>query len=119
MTQFHKDMKKSPKGETLPLKVCKELGGKDHIGEISQVDMFISLNPLRACDVDDFRHDVGAYVSVVGLGGFALSGVAASADISRRSKTASRQGRRPRQAADGMRFERGTTVTPPLAQSFE
>ena len=51
-----------------------------------------------------------------GLGGFALSGVAASADSSRRSKTASRQGRRPRQAADGMRFERGTMVTPPLAR---
>ena len=43
MTQFHKDMNKSPKGETLPLKVCKELGGKEHIGEISRVDMFISL----------------------------------------------------------------------------
>lgn len=43
MTQFHKDMKKSPKGETLPLKVCKELGGKEYIGEISKVDMFISL----------------------------------------------------------------------------
>ena len=41
MTQFHKDMKKSPKGETLPLKVCKELGGKEHIGEILQVYIFI------------------------------------------------------------------------------
>ena len=54
-----------------------------------------------------------------GLGGFALSGVAASADISRRSKNASRQGRRPRQAADGMWFERGTRVTPPLALTVE
>ena len=81
--------------------------------------MFISLNLLRACDAGEIRHDVGACVSVVGLGGFALSGVAAAADISRRSKIASRQGRRPRQAADGMRFERGTTVTPPLAQSHE
>ena len=53
---------------------------------------------------------------MVGLGGFALSGVAALADISRRSKIASSQGRRPRQAADGMRFGRGTTVFPPLAR---
>ena len=30
-----------PNGETLPLKVCKELGGKDHIGEILQVYIFI------------------------------------------------------------------------------
>ena len=81
--------------------------------------MFISLNPGRAGDAGEIRHALGACVSVVGLGGFALSGVAAAADISRRSKIASRQGRRPRQAADGMRFERGTTVFPPLAQSHE
>ena len=74
MTLFHKDMKKSPKGETLPLKVCKELGGKEHIGEISKVDMFISLNPLRACDAGEIRHDVGACVSVVGLDILRVSG---------------------------------------------
>ena len=81
-----------PNGETLPLKVCKELGGKDHIGEISQVIYFYPCSLLRACDAGDFRHDAGACVSEIGLGGFALSGVAAPADISRRSKTASRQG---------------------------
>ena len=81
-----------PNGETLPLIVCKEFDGKEHIGEISKDDMFISLNPGRACDAGDFRHGGGACVSMVGLGGFALSGVAASADISRRSKNASRQG---------------------------
>ena len=43
MTLFHKDMKKSPKGETLPLKGYIELVDKGHIGEISKVDMFISL----------------------------------------------------------------------------
>ena len=31
------------------------------------------------------------------------------------TEIASRQGRRPRQVADGMRLERGRTVTPPLA----
>ena len=30
-----------PNGETLPLKVCKELDGKDHIGGILQVYIFI------------------------------------------------------------------------------
>ena len=49
-----------------------------------------------------------------GLGGFALSGVAAAADISRRSKTASRQAGTARQVADGMRLGRKITVTPPL-----
>ena len=43
MALLHKDMKKSPKGETLPLKGYIELEAKGHIGEISQVDMFISL----------------------------------------------------------------------------
>ena len=81
--------------------------------------MFLSLNSGRACDAGDFLHGGGACVSMVGLGGFALSGVAASADISRRSKNASSQAGTARQAADGMRFERGTTVTPPLVQSHE
>ena len=82
MALLHKDMKKSPKGETLPLKGYIELEAKGHIGEISQVDMFISLNPGRAGDAGEIRYALGACVSVVGLGGFALSGVAASADIS-------------------------------------
>ena len=81
--------------------------------------MFISLNPGRACDAGLAWQYAEACVSMGGLGGFALSGVAALADISRRSKIASRQAGTARQAADGMKFERGTTVTPPLAQSFE
>lgn len=81
--------------------------------------MYILCCPVRACDAGDFRHDLGACVSVGGLGGFALSGVAASADISRRSKTASRQGRRQRQATGGRRLERGRTVFRELALTVE
>ena len=35
------------------------------------------------------------------------------------TEIASRQGRSPRQVADGMKLERGRTVTPPLAPSHE